>query len=98
MSVELIRPTGDEFHLSDAAWDSVESLVTRRDWSGSLERGASLAREEAAALADAFERGLADIASESIDDEVLTSVFSRRSAEHWQSFIDFCRRGGFRIR
>jgi hypothetical protein len=110
MSVELVHPNGEEFHLSDAGWKVVLRLARQHGWepAGRAEDMRSFSREEADSFAEAVERGLAEASvlpkptkdeiEEMSEAEALPYVFSGRSEQHWRTFAAFCRRGGFSVR
>ena len=110
MSVELVHPNGEEFHLSDLGWRAVLRLARRYGWepAGRAEGMDSFSREEADGFAEAVERGLAEASvlpkptkreiEEMSEEEALPYVFSGRSEGHWRGLTAFCRRGGFAVR
>ena len=112
MAVELVRPDGDAFELSDPGWRLVLELARAHGWQPTSPPDNPAACRQvdqpgAAALADAVERGLAAMergegphAIEPDDpsgEQVLPFMFSPRSSAHWRNFIAFCRRGGFTV-
>jgi hypothetical protein len=106
MSVELVHSGGERFELSDDGWRAVLELAAGRGW-----RPAEILLEltppfrvnagDAAALA-AIVDAAAVVALRgddvSDDDLVLNSLFSTRSAAHWQRFAAFCRGGEVTVR
>ena len=110
MSVELVHPNGEEFHLSDLGWKAVLRLARRHGWepAGRAEEMTSFSREEAESFARAVETGVAEASilprptSEEVEgmgeDEALPYVFSGRGEAHWRAFVQFCWRGGFAVR
>jgi len=110
MSVELVHPNGEEFHVSQPGWHAVLKLARRHGWepaAGRAEDMLSFSREEAADFARAVDAGLAEAwtlpkpvqreIDEMTEDEALPYVFSGRSAAHWRELVAFCRQGGFRV-
>ena len=106
MSVQFVHPDGGTFELSDAGWEAVLDLAAERGW-----RPAEILMEltppyrinarDSAALA-AIVSDAADVALRgddvSANDLVLNSLFSTRSAAHWQGFAAFCRSGEVNVR
>ena len=110
MSVELVHPNGEEFHLSTLGWKVVLRLARHHglEPAGRAEDMRSFSREEAESFASAVELGLAEasVLPKPTQDEIeemseakaLPYVFSGRSEKHWRDFASFCRRGGFAVR
>ena len=106
MSIELIRPAGETFELSDAGWEAVLEVAAARGWRAAeilmeLTPPFRITAADCAALA-----GIVDDAANialrgedvSEDDVALNSLFSSRSALHWRRFAAFCRAGEVTVR
>lgn len=111
MLVELTHPNGDSFDVTGFHWENVLVLARTFGWEEPADLSLGLSRGEAAALADALERGLSEVLAqprpprltEDESDELeaeglLPYVFTPRNASHWRGLIAFCRAGGVRIR
>ena len=111
MLVELTHPNGESFDVTGFHWENVLVLARTFGWEEPADLSLGLSRGEAAALADALERGLSEVLSQPrpprlTEDEsdalepegLLPYVFTPRNAGHWRGLIAFCRAGGVRIR
>ena len=106
MSIQLTHPDGDTFELTDAGWEAVLDLAAERGWRPAeilmeLTPPFRITANDCAALAGVVEHaaGVALRGEDvSADDVVLNSLFSTRSAAHWQRLAAFCRAGEVTVR